>query len=292
MTATPVPRFYLYGEPHRAVADRFVHVERLDDRTRPSEWTIRPHAHADLAHLFLVASGGGSMLVEGTTHAFAAPALVVVPATVVHGFCWTHESTGSVLTLSRACLDDLVARDADTAALFAVPQILPLDPDAARLAATHMDGAQRELGWSAPGRRAAVDAALLGLIVIALRARPAGADAVVPPPPGHQAALVARFRDRIEQRFRLREPVSAHAAALGVSDSSLRSACARVAGQSPAAMIDQRALLEARRALVYSNLTIAEVGYSIGFADPAYFSRFYARHAGRPPRQDRVARLA
>ncbi len=55
-------------------------------------------------------------------------------------------------------------------------------------------------------------------------------------------------------------------------------------------MLDERALLEARRLLLYSNLSVAEVGYATGFEDPAYFSRFFARHTGRSPRDWRAAR--
>jgi AraC family transcriptional activator of pobA len=48
-------------------------------------------------------------------------------------------------------------------------------------------------------------------------------------------------------------------------------------------MLDQRALLEARRLLRYGSLSVAEVGYALGFTDPAYFSRFFARHVGVSP---------
>jgi len=36
--------------------------------------------------------------------------------------------------------------------------------------------------------------------------------------------------------------------------------------------------------LRYTNLSVAEIGYAIGFSDPAYFSRFFTRHAGCSPR--------
>ncbi|MEH3107050.1 MAG: helix-turn-helix domain-containing protein [Sphingomonas fennica] len=49
-------------------------------------------------------------------------------------------------------------------------------------------------------------------------------------------------------------------------------------------------MVEARRLLAYTPLTVAEVGHALGFADPAYFSRFYARHAGHPPGAARHAR--
>jgi AraC family transcriptional activator of pobA len=146
----------------------------------------------------------------------------------------------------------------------------------------------RELGWSGAGQRAAVEATWLSLMVLALRhAAPAEA-----PQRGtaRQAALVARLRERIEQRFRARESVVACARALGASPTALRQACARVANSSPTQMLDDRALLEARRLLLYSQLSVAEIAYAVGFDDPAYFSRFFTRHVGQPPSAYRSAR--
>ncbi len=42
-------------------------------------------------------------------------------------------------------------------------------------------------------------------------------------------------------------------------------------------------LLEAKRTLSYTNMTVAETAYYLGFADPAYFSRFFSKHAGQSP---------
>ena len=146
----------------------------------------------------------------------------------------------------------------------------------------------RELGWSGRGQRAAIEAALLQLMVLALRHGQLAQG--TSPGTEKQAALVARLRERIEQRFREREPVSVHARALGTSLTALRQACARVAGSSPAQMLDDRALLEARRLLLYSQLSVTEVAYAVGFEDAAYFSRFFTRHVGQPPRAYRAAR--
>jgi len=283
-----VPTFYLYGEPHRAVDADFIHVEPLDDRSRPSDWTIRPHAHAELSQLFLLSSGAGSMQADGCAMAFVAPALLVMPATIVHGFSWASDSAGWVATMAQTELKALIGDDEEIATLFAAARAAPLSLEELATAEKRMAALGRELGWSAPGRRAALRAALLDLVVLALRGTMLAPAAQAPP--GRQAALVARFRERIDHRFRQREPVQRHAAALGVSESTLRAACIEIAGLSPAMMIDQRAILEARRALIYSSLPIAELGYALGFTDPAYFSRFFARHVGHSPRDHRARR--
>lgn len=288
MTMKAVPSFYLYGEPQRSVAEGFVHVESLDDRSRPSEWTIRPHVHRDLNHIILIAQGGGSMQAEAETVHFEAPCLLLIPAGIVHGFAWHRESRGWVTTIAGSYLHHLIERDADLAALFRRPHAVTLRAEDGAEAERGIERMGRELGWAGPGQRAAVEAALLSVMVLALRH---GALAQQ----GHggsarQAALVARLRERIEQRFRRREPVTDHARALGVSLTALRQACAQVAGTSPATMLDERALLEARRLLLYSNLSVTEVAYAVGFDDPAYFSRFFARHAGQPPREYRTGK--
>lgn len=288
LSSTPIPAFYLYGEPLRRVAEGFVHVESLDDRSRPSEWTIRPHVHRDLNHIILIAEGGGSMQAEGETVEFAAPCLLLIPAGVVHGFTWHRESRGWVTTIAEIYLSHLVERDPDLAPLFRSASAVALPPHEHTLVEQRIEQLAQELGWSGRGQRAAVESLLLGLMVSALRS--ATFSAMGSARSGRQAILVARLRDRIEQRFRMRESVGDHARALGVSESALRQACARIAAAAPAAMLDERTVLESCRLLLYSNLSVTEIAYAVGLEDPAYFSRFFTRRAGQSPRAYRAER--
>src|ERR1044072_626931 len=59
--------------------------------------------------------------------------------------------------------------------------------------------------------------------------------------------------------------------------SLLRNACLAVEGQPPSAILHDRIIVEARRNLVYSDMTIAQIAYWLGFQDPAYFTRFFTR---------------
>ncbi len=280
---TPIPRFYLYGEPHRVADGNFVHVENLDDRSRPSEWTIRPHAHAELNHIFHIVEGGGGMVAEGSTMSFEAPCIILVPAGIVHGFSWTSESTGVVVTLSTDYLNRLHDCDPGLSGLFRASSVATLDKNESRNFAEGTSRLISEVSWAAPGHRAATQAALLDLLVKSLRVLGMAED-VHHSVPGHQAALVARFRERIEARFRLRESVSAYTDALHTSQTRLRAACAVIAQRSPMQILDQRCFVEAQRLLLYTNLSVREVANSVGFDDTAYFSRFFSRNAGMCPR--------
>lgn len=281
MQKAVVPSFFLFGEPLKVVEGKFLHLESLDDRSRPNDWNIRPHAHADLNHVFHIASGAGVMQVEGEPLAFAAPCLVLVPAGVVHGFLFEAESAGSVLTIADSYLRDLCAREPDFARLFDAPAQAPLPPGSEVSGAlAHL---ARELVWTAPGRAAAIERHLLSVLVEALRLRVHAEirEAVVG---GVQATLVARFRELVEIHFREGLSLEVYADRLGVTEARLRAACLRVAGTAPMRLVADRTILEAKRALLYSSMTIAEVGFHLGFDDPAYFSRFFAKAEGCSPR--------
>jgi AraC family transcriptional activator of pobA len=285
-TRSATPTFYLYGEPHRSVEDSFLHVESLDDRSRPNEWTITPHSHAELAHIFYLSSGGGTIDADAQRLRCRAPCLLLMPAGVVHGFDWDEETVGFVITVSVRRLSALKDLSRDTAALLAQPSILPLNAEDAARIDRHIGDLLQELGWAQVGHEAAVQSALLAVLVIALRQQNAGTALEVDE--GRYRTIVARLRERIEHRFRLRESVASYARALGTSETALRVASRRVAGISPGAMLNQRALLEAKRSLIFSDLTISEIGYSIGFEDAAYFSRFFKEQIGQSPRAYRT----
>jgi AraC family transcriptional activator of pobA len=289
VSTAAVPNFFLYGEAPRADSARFLHLEALDDRSRPSEWTIRPHAHTGLNHLFFITQGSGEVRIEGQHLPFAAPAVFVIPAGVIHAFAFEAESAGSVLTISGPYLAEVAGRDPALATVFARPAVL--DARAEADAVAHgLQQLGRELTWAAPAHEAAVESCLLGLLVASLRliARSAPQDR---PSPGRQAELTARFRGLIEQRYREHPPLEAYARDLGVSVSQLRNACLKSAGAPPLRLIHERLMLEARRLLIYTSLTVAQVAYSLGYDDPAHFSRGFTQHAGCSPRAFRRQEL-
>jgi AraC family transcriptional regulator, transcriptional activator of pobA len=93
----------------------------------------------------------------------------------------------------------------------------------------------------------------------------------------------------VEQHYREHLTVETLAHRLDLSSVHLNTLCRRLAGQSALQIIHQRLLLEARRSLIYTNMTIAQVSDSLGFSDPTYFSRFFRRLSGQSPNAFRQA---
>jgi AraC family transcriptional activator of pobA len=285
MQDTGIERFFLYGEPARPAAARFVHLEKVDDRSRPANWVIRPHAHADLHHIFYLDSGGGRGEADGRVLLFEAPCLVITPAGIVHGFRWREDTAGRVLTFSDSFMRLIAAGEAALLDLFARGMwSAAVDGGAVADAFARLE---KELGWAAAAHELAVAANLATILVETLRLNERST-IEAHAPPGPQALLVARYRALVDAHFREHPSVEWSAANLGVSPSRLRAACRAIAGASPIRLLQDRLKLEAERVMRYSNMSVGQVALYLGFADPAYFSRFFARECGASPRTFRA----
>ncbi len=280
-----IQTYFLYGEPQRDVASDFLHLEDLDERSRPSGWNIRPHAHAALAHVFSITSGSGRMSADGASTCFAAPALLLVPPRAVHAFFWQPDTKGQVLTLSARLLARLLAATPELAGLFDRPAHIDVPPASLGAdAISHLfTRLKRELSWSAPARDRALEACLTTLLLDALRLH-LTADEAAGQAARTGARLTARFAATVEAGFRTPRRLAAYADALGVAPAALRAATRAVTGRPPSAMLRERQVLEAKRLLLYSDIGVAEAAYALGFEDPAYFSRVFRNATGSSPR--------
>ncbi len=267
-----IPRFFLYGEPPRDAEERFGHVETISDRNRVNDWLIQPHAHRDLHQLLVLFTGGGEMEAETQRLPFGAPTLLIVPAGVVHGFSFAQDTEGYVITLAETLLSELARDERSFRALFAAANCASLESDPALLQefVDTVPKLRRELVWNAPASAAAATARLTTLLVSAVRAlhQPAESTSAAS---SARAALVARFREQIETQLRSGWSVAEYARSLAVTAAKLRAACLEVTNKTPMRVLEERLLLEARRNLTYTNMTVAQIAYYLGFTDPAYF---------------------
>jgi AraC family transcriptional regulator, transcriptional activator of pobA len=283
-TSRRIPAYFLYGEAPRP-AGPLLHVETIEARSSRHHWKIEPHLHQVLHQVIFVLQGRGVTLADGVRAQYRPPALIVIPAGTVHGFEFEPGTSGHVISISAELQRELVQQEPGIAALFARPLTLELERKALR--ATDLARSVRMLGREHTrldcGHRLALQGWLQVLIGNALRLAqhlPNPAD----PETGQRRALVTRFGDLVEKRFRSSQSVAEYAAALHVSQSRLRNTCLALAGQSPIQLIHARILLEAKRRLHYTDGPVREIAYALGFDDPAYFTRFFTRRVGLSPR--------
>ncbi len=284
-----IPVFYLYGEAPQDVNSHFLHLEEIADRSAPVHGQIRAHRHADLNHIFVISQGSGRVLTEGEDLTFTGAHVLYVPAGLVHGFSFSEDIRGHVLTIASAYLGELLRTHSELA-LPVDLQALPItDRRSSRQLRLWIGRLARELFWQAPSHLAATEACLLGLMVDLHRLRlQTQANAATATGPQHR--LLARFRELVEAHFTEALDLDAYLSQLRVSEPQLRYACQKLGQKSPMQLILDRRLIEAKRLLLYSDLSVTQCGEMAGFDDPAYFSRLFKQHTGTPPRQFRTAR--
>lgn len=282
--ASGVQSYFIYGFDRRDFDQRFLHFERIEEQLPYHNWSARPHLHDGLHQTMFFSSGGGEMLIEDRWLAFKAPALVFVPAGVVHGFRFARDTAGPIVTVSQDFMAEVLGFvETDIAGVTHRPILAPLD--ASQIDQHEIDGLfrgiARDYSSAMRGRGTAFIASLALLLVALARVCDESLD------PRHEAGaypeIFRAFQQRIEQTFRKQPSIAEIAADLGLTPGRLTMVCRAMAQRSPQQLLHMRLVAEAKRQLLYSSHAAANVAYALGFRDPGYFSRFFKRETGMSP---------
>ena len=99
------------------------------------------------------------------------------------------------------------------------------------------------------------------------------------------------FRDLLETNYTKLKSVNDYAQLILISKKRLGQATAKILGKTPKGIINDRILLEAKRLLVHTHLSIKEIGQELGFEDPAYFVRYFKKNTETTPVEFRESYL-
>lgn len=101
----------------------------------------------------------------------------------------------------------------------------------------------------------------------------------------NETKLFKDFSTLVDQNFTNLHSVTDYAARLGISPKSLTKHFQKIGTQTPSDFIKQRIVLEAKRKLIYTNISVKEIAFDLGFNDPAYFTRFFTKATEKSPLQ-------
>lgn len=101
--------------------------------------------------------------------------------------------------------------------------------------------------------------------------------------PKPQYDIVRQYHILVEQHFREKHRVADYAEMLFKSPKTLSNLFHKSGDISPLKVINERIILEAKRLLFYSDKNAEEIGYELGFSEPAHFSKFFKNLVGTPP---------
>lgn len=94
---------------------------------------------------------------------------------------------------------------------------------------------------------------------------------------------LAKFTSLIDQHYKTQKQVSFYASELSISANYLNILCKKNLDVSATQLIQQRVLLEAKRLLQATDMSIKEIAFELGFVDHAYFSNFFKSQINLTP---------
>jgi AraC family transcriptional activator of pobA len=293
-TAGTLPLFHLYGDPPDDAAFDFIHVETIASRAAIHGWTIRAHRHSNLFQILLVERGGGEMTLDLAKLPFAAPAAILVPAAIAHGFRFEPDVTdGWVISFTEDAAGAIRERTGEALQrlrMLAANPIVPIGNVAefARLSALSKDLSE-EHGLAREGYRLAMRG-LLVLIAVGV-ARLAASRARSGSVTLHPAdATVAQLRALVDAFFRTEHALAFYAEKLGMTVDRLNDHVKRTTGVTAGHLIRQRVLTEAKRQLVFTTQSIRSIAAELTFTDASHFARFFRKQTGAAPHEFRDQR--
>lgn len=271
-----------FREVRHEQPDDCLHYEPVAVRGHEMDWTIPAHRHEGLHQIQFLEQGSISGTVDARPVQATAPAILMIAPGSMHGFRHTHDSSGHQLTIPSATLQQLLGgtglADTDLGNSFVLTD---LSAEARTECTTLFSMLAREFHGQSPGRVAALLAVATLLAVLLLRLRVEHIQRAQTP--GQRDVLVQRFRALAEQHFREHRDLLFYAQALGVSADHLSRCCRNMTRQSALQILHERLMLEARRLIAYTPMPVFEVSAALGYQDPAYFSKFFARAVGHSP---------
>ena len=284
-----VPHYFLYGETESQAELELIHIETIAERGSLLEWEIKPHRHDTLLQLFWIDRGSMTASIDAKVERCYGRSILLIPPSVVHGFQVSQATAGLVITIADALLQELLseADHGDLARLISSPRILPIDQETrtGNAAVRLIRQLDEEYRWPRPARVSAISALCKLILVNLVRMMPN--DAASDEIQGEAARQFERFRDLMEHHYREQWTIRQYADSLGVSEKRLTRFCRLTSDLSPLQIVHNRQLTEAKRCLVYTEMSINEIAYELGFKDPAYFSRFFSKMTGHQASQFR-----
>lgn len=162
----------------------------------------------------------------------------------------------------------------------AIGVIAHVEDEALALRASALDRAIRQTGALGGHNRLRISSAFYSLLDAIVTASPDGSGGYYPIRIGVEA---------LRGEWNKNRPIGEYAALSGVSDAYFYRAFREWSGKSPVEYRNLLRLSNAETMLRYTDMRVSEISEYVGFDDPFYFCRVFARHYGASPQKYRKA---
>lgn len=250
-----------------------VHLRMIQEQG-PSRTTTNA-AHRDDYYIFLFQLEGESrLMVDFTEVILTGPCIYYILPGQVHHYISTHGVSGWLLATEPLSIDDEY-RQLFEEALGEASPVIPDGSAQQRLDnCLHVLGGQLQqpredlLGNAVLSHLVAACAGMFAAIFLAAEKKRVNTK-------DRPTIITQQFRKLVKKNYVIEKSPAAYAALLNLSLAYLNECVKEVTGKPVGYWIQHEILLEAKRLLAYTTLSIKEIAYKLGYDDHTYFSRLF-----------------
>lgn len=238
----------------------------------------RPHKHNNYFEIIYLSNATGTHTIDLETHSIKPPMVFLIRKDQMH--CWDMQSepSGYVVIIKKSFVDDSL--DLEMKHLFSeiskstciypedtvvIEQILEL------MTNEYNSAKQIENNMVLEGM---LKALLAKLIHVPKSQREQHQQ---------QSNLFEAFKVHLNQSNKLVNSVGHYANLLNTTPQNLNAICRKENNMSATEFLSEHIVIEAKRLLIYTDLTVIEVAYSLGFSDNSHFTKYFKRFTGKTP---------
>ncbi len=100
--------------------------------------------------------------------------------------------------------------------------------------------------------------------------------------------IVITYKDLVALNYRKEHKVSEYAKMMNISSKYLNQVVKKVLGVTAKSIIHEQIIIHARRELKFSNDSIKEIAFELGFSEPFHFSNYFKKMIGHSPSEYRI----
>lgn len=237
-----------------------------------------PHKHNSYFEIIFLSHADGTHTIDLETYILKPPVVFLIRKDQMH--CWDmiNEPTGYVVIIKKAFVDDSL--DLELKHLFSeISKSTCIYPKDASVIEQILELMTKEYSSAKQIQNNMVLEGLLKALMAKL--------IHIPKSPREsqkkQSNLFQSFKSYLNQSEKLVNSVSHYAQLLNTTPQNLNAICRKENNMSAATFLAEYIIIEAKRLLIYTDLTIIEIGYSLGFTDNSHFTKYFKRYSGKTP---------
>lgn len=276
-----IPQYQLYGQTKTLHTDLLFHIQKIETYNEKYGCYHHPHRHPNLYQMVWVTKGTGIFKIDTEEYPMSPNCLYTLSPNIVHTCKSSADMEGYILHFSTSFIALSNQQKINT---FHFGKAFNIDIQEVTQIYTQI---YREFNQIRKGREQFIQSLISMLLIY--KERLSDNEKTTSVRNGFQV-INSHFQQLVDEHFTKQKKLTFYANLLNISPAHLKDSIKKTTGLTASELIQKRVILEAKRQLIYSQLSVSEIAFALGFSDANYFWKYFRRYVGCSPGEFRKQR--